>query len=320
MSDTKTDWYFIVNPRAGSGKTMSKWVPAEQKLQKLGIGFVTVMTDHKKHATSLAEDAARLGYRRIMAVGGDGSLHEVMNGICNWCDESGAPTEDFTIGVMPIGSGNDWIKSMGLPHDFDAIISILSDGTTGQMDVVKVRMGNGSCKYMANIGGTGFDSHVCSRVNIQKESGKRSKLIYLDGLRYTMTHISSIRLKVIADGAPVFEGDCYSVALGNGCYSGGGMRQVPLADPCDGILDYMVVPKLPLGTIARQIPRLFSGNLHKSPDVISGRCKSLQIVPLDSSSEDIVELDGEIEGRLPLSIEMEPRKIRVIKTSPDTEA
>ena len=299
---------------------MSKWVPVEQKMQKLGIPFVTVMTDHKKHAIALSEEAANEGYRKIIAVGGDGSAHEILNGICRWCDSTGTPTEEFTIGVIPIGSGNDWVKSLGISHDYDKIVSLIGQECTGTTDVVKVSVGDGSAKYMLNIGGTGFDSQVCDRVNIQKESGMRSSMIYLNSLIYTIFHISAKQFKVIADGETRYEGECYSIALGNGKYSGGGMRQVPNADLDDGILDYMIVPKMPLSRIFRQIPRLFSGNIDKSDDVISGNCRSLQIVPLDAESADIIELDGEIEGRLPLSIEMVERKINVLKASADTEA
>ncbi len=313
MTDTKTAWFFIVNPRAGSGKTMQEWVPAEQRLQKAGIPFTTALTDHKKHATYLAREAAADGYRKIVAVGGDGSVHEVLNGICQWCDSTGTPTEEFTIGVMPIGSGNDWIKSLGVPHDTAKITGLIESDSTGTMDVVKVVASGGKVCYMANIGGVGFDSHVCSRVNIQKEGGKRSKLIYLDSLRYTVTHLTAINIKVIADGSTVFEGPCFSVALGNGCYSGSGMRQVPLADMNDCMLDYMIAPRMPVKTVFKLIPRLFNGTVNEAREAISGRCRSLQIIPLDNASEDIFELDGEIDGKIPLSIVMEERKINVLK-------
>ena len=313
MSEPKTAWYFIVNPRAGSGKTMSEWVPAERMLQNLGIPFITAMTDHKRHATELSYDAAVEGYRRIVAVGGDGSLHETLNGIARYCEESGTDTADFYLGVMPIGSGNDWIKSLGVPHDLGKVIRLIEQGSFGQMDVVKVLTAGGKSAWMANVGGTGFDSHVCNRVNIQKERGMRGKLIYLNALRYTMTHLAQLNLKVIADGNTVHEGICYSIALGNGKYSGSGMRQVPLADINDGIIDYMIVPKVSLPKMMKEMPRLFNGTINESEAVISGRCGSLQIVPLDSASEDIVELDGEIVGQLPLSIEMSGKKINVIR-------
>ena len=313
MTEPKTEGFIIVNPRAGSGKTMSLWVPAEQKMQKLGIPFITAMTDHKRHATALAHDAAAEGYRKILAVGGDGSLHETLAGIARYCDDSGTSTEEFTLGVMPIGSGNDWLKSLDVPNDLDKVIELVERNSVGKMDIVKVTGGGGKVCYMANVGGTGFDSHVCSRVNFQKEGGKRGKLIYLDALRYTITHINPISVKVVADSSTVFEGACYSIALGNGRYSGSGMRQVPLATIDDGIMDYMIVPKAPLHSLVKQIPKLFNGTVNESPLVLSGRCKHLLIEPLDEQSEDIFELDGEIEGKLPMSIEMDGRQINVIR-------
>ena len=89
MTTIKEEWYIIVNPHAGSGKTMKYWVPAERLLKEYNIPFYTVYTTHKHHATQLAAVAARRGYRKIMAVGGDGSIHEVFDGVLGWCETSG---------------------------------------------------------------------------------------------------------------------------------------------------------------------------------------------------------------------------------------
>ena len=185
MSDVKTDFYFIVNPRAGSGKTMFKWIPAEKRLEAQGISFVTAMTDHKRHATQLAMEAAAQGYRRIVAVGGDGSLHEVFNGICRWCEKEKVPTEEFYLAVIPIGSGNDWIKSLGVENDADEALDAVLSGRSRKMDVTRVLCGNKTL-YMANVGGVGFDSRVCLRVNSQKESGRRGSRIYINALIHTI--------------------------------------------------------------------------------------------------------------------------------------
>ena len=314
MTDSKADcYYFIVNPRAGSGKTMYEWLPAERRLKRLGIPCDIAMTDHKRHATALAQHAAAEGYRRIIAVGGDGSLHEVFNGICRWCAATGVPTEEFLIGVVPIGSGNDWIRSLGVPNDTTEVIDLISRNSCGSMDVMRVKSSGGRTAYMANIGGVGFDSHVCKRVNTQKESGRRGKMIYLNSLRYTIFNLKSIYINVVADGEVVFTGLSFSVAFGNGRYSGSGMRQVPLAVMDDGLLDSTIIPKTPLLKVVRELPRLFNGTLHQSEYVISGKCRSLQIVPMDEQSGDIFELDGEIEGWLPMSIEVTGHQIRVIK-------
>ena len=314
MTESKSDCYFfIVNPRAGSGKTMYEWLPAERKLKRLGIPCDIALTDHKRHATALAQQAAAEGYRRIIAVGGDGSLHEVFNGICRWCAATGVPTEEFLLGVVPIGSGNDWIRSLSVPNDTIEVVNLIRRNSFGRMDVMRVKSSGGRTAYMANIGGVGFDSHVCKRVNAQKESGRRGKLIYLNSLRYTIFNLKSINISVVADGEVVYTGLCYSVAFGNGRYSGSGMRQVPLAVLDDGLLDYTIIPKTPLLKVVRELPRLFNGTLHQSVYVISGKCRSLQIVPMDEQSNDIFELDGEIEGLLPMSIEVTGHMINVIK-------
>ncbi len=315
MSGTKTECYFIVNPRAGSGKTMCKWLPAERKLERFGIPFVTALTDHRRHATALAAEAASNGYRKIFAVGGDGSLHEVFNGICGWCSEHGVSPDKFTIGVVPIGSGNDWIKSFGVPNDADEAVDLICRGTTARMDVIRVSCSGGKVSYMANIGGVGFDSHVCRRVNSQKESGRRGKLIYLDALRYTVLNLKSIDICLVADGTVVFSGPCFSVAFGNGRYSGSGMRQVPLARTDDGLLDYTIIPKMPLSRIACEMPRLYKGNLHESKAIICGKCRVLQLMPMREDSADIIELDGEIEGRLPITMEVTGESINAVAAS-----
>ena len=313
MSETKTAWYFIVNPRAGSGTSMSEWLPAEQMLEQEHIPFVTAMTDHKKHAVTLAREAAAEGYRRIAAVGGDGSLHEVLGGICSWCAETGTPTEEFYLAVVPIGSGNDWIKSCRVPNDVPTVIRMIAEESFGWMDILRAESRDGKVGYVANSAGVGFDSHVCERVNRQKERGMRDRLIYLKALRYTFFHLKPIRVVVREDGEAVFAGEAYSIAIGNGPWSGGGMRQVPLAANDDGLIDYMVVPKTKLYKLMKEVPRLFAGTVNESPLIHAGRCRQLRITPLDEVSADIIEYDGEIEGQLPLDLTFAGSRIHVLK-------
>lgn len=323
MNVTKTDWFFIVNPHAGSGKTMCEWIPAEQKCMKLGIPYTTSYTDYKRHATSLAYEAAAEGYRKILAVGGDGSVHEAFNGIMEWCDKTGTDPSEFTLAVAPIGSGNDWIKSLDVPHDMDKVIGLLAENSIGKMDVVRLESGSiesegNSICYMANIGGIGFDSHVCERVNKQKERGRRNKRIYLNSLLYAMRHLKPIKLSVLVDGKELFSGECLSVALGNGRYSGSGMRQVPGAVMDDGLIDITVIPKMSFFAMLKELPRLFTGTFNESGKIAGGRGRILQIIPLDASSRDIIELDGEIEGRLPATFSATGKMINVIKGQEST--
>ena len=318
MTSIHPDWYCIVNPHAGSGKTMPQWAIAEKILTASSVPYKTTLTNYKFHAEKLAYEAAQRGYRRFLAVGGDGSVHEVLNGLVRYAEEAGVAPEEFTLSVIPIGSGNDWIKSLGIPHDTKAAVELLTAGSFARQDIVRVETapvldGNpagsavtGGTSYMANIGGVGFDSHVCERVNALKEQGKRGKLIYLGALIYTMFHTKAFHTRIVADGECVFDGEAYSVAFGNGRYSGGGMRQVPMSEIDDGVLDYMIVPKASLLRILTQIPRLYNGTVNESGLLKTGRSRILEM-----SGENIVEMDGEIVGALPLRLTMTGRQICV---------
>lgn len=308
MAGIKADWYCIINPHAGSGKTMSEWTKAEAALTQLSVPFKTSLTNYKFHAVTLAYEAALHGYRRLIAVGGDGSVHEILNGIMRYCTEYDCPPEDFYLAVIPIGSGNDWIKSNNVPHDTETVINLIALNSFAQQDLVKVETSEGVC-YMANIGGVGFDSHVCNRVNRQKERGKRTKMIYFKALIHSIRWIRSFKGTVVADGKTVFEGDMYSFGMGNGKFCGGGMVQVPNADNRDGWLDYLIVPKGKLRVIIKELPRLFNNTMDQSPIMISGRCRMLE---LTADRNDIIEVDGEIEGNLPLTVSMTGSKINVL--------
>ncbi|MBO4604983.1 MAG: hypothetical protein J5667_00395 [Bacteroidales bacterium] len=317
MSKIRPEWYIIVNPHAGSGKTMRYWVPAESKLKELGVPYYTVYTTHKHHATELAALAARMGYRRIMAVGGDGSIHEVFDGVLGWCEVSGTDPADFYLAVAPIGSGNDWIKSFGIKRDVEKVLEYVAQGSFVQEDVVRVSLAGDKVAYMANIGGLGFDSHVCERVNAQKERGMRSSRIYLNSLLYNFTHTKSFNAAFYRDGELVYSGPILDVAFGNGSYCGGGMQQCNLADPTDGILDAIILPKMPLSSFISEVPRLLRSTLDKSKKILYVRGTNFKVVPLDDQSADIMEIDGEIVGNLPIEISIVPGKKINVLAHPD---
>lgn len=309
MSDTFSDWYVIINPHAGSGKTMSEWKLAEARLCEYGIPYKPVYTGHKSHAKELSEDAARQGYRHIMAVGGDGSVHEVMTGIMNYCSAESVDPSEFYMAVIPIGSGNDWIKSLGVPHDTLAVIDLVRKASFVRQDIVRVTDASDHTCYMANIGGAGFDSQVCVRVNAQKERGYRSRFIYFMSLIHTILHLDRFHAAVEMDGETVYDGPCFSIAFGNGKYSGGGMRQTSLSEIDDGLLDVLVIPVVSLLRIAREIPRLFTGTIHETKCLIYRRCRK---VVLRSEPSIPYEVDGEVEGSTDVSVEMTGQQMNVL--------
>ena len=312
MCETNTGWFIIVNPRAGSGKTISGWTEAEGLLRRRGVPFTVEFTHYKSHARELALQAARDGYRRFLAAGGDGSVHEMFAGVMDYCSESGVPTSEFRLGNIPIGSGNDWLKSTRVPHDIARVVELVAEGSCSLQDVVSVRTSDGGICCMANIGGTGFDSHVCERVNARKERGHRSRWIYVGSLITTILKLKRIRVEVTGDGQLIYSGPCFSVAFGNGPYSGGGMLQTASAVMDDGLVDVMVVPVIPLFRILREAHRLFDGTVPQSKYLVYRQCREITVTPLDPRSADVIEVDGEIEGRLPATVSVPGQQVGIV--------
>lgn len=327
--DNSTIWLAVVNPHAGSGRTASEWKKAEQMLISRGIAFTCRMTDCRQHATEIACRAAEEGYRRFIAVGGDGTIHEVLGGIA--CAIGNArlnggkmDLSEFYLAVIPVGSGNDWIKAHGITHDTASVVGLIEKGSFALQDIAKVTVlehsrgkegGDmlvpGPYSYMVNIGGAGLDARVCDRVNYQKNHGKKGRMLYINSLVYNLVHGDIFNVSIECDGNVVYDGECLSVAFGIGQYSGGGLRQTPDAVTDDGLLDYTVIPPVSVMEMLKDGPRLFNGTFTKADFLVCGRCRLMTVYTAPGHTAP-VEVDGEIVGALPVRIEILPQQINVL--------
>lgn len=313
-------WSAIVNSFAASSKAASLWRRAEERLKSDGIDFEAYFTGESGNATTLAYNACRGGCRKLLAVGGDGTVHDVLGGIMAFIDrDTSATLEDFTLAVIPVGSGNDWIKTAGVPKDIVEAAALLKNGTISKQDVVKVSLLDPSAlpeqkvkevSYMANVGGVGLDASVCEMVNAAKKQGKRGKILYLGALIYKIIHRSTLLAKVLCDGKEVFNGAYLSMAFGIGKYSGGGMRQTPGAVADDGLLDMTIIPDLPLMKIAREVSKLFDGRFLTVPELVTARSKSILVLPADDNA--LIEVDGEVIGPAPVRFDILERQLNIL--------
>ena len=325
VSENKDIWLVVVNVFAASRKAGSVWKKAAVMLENAGIQYKAMFTGGKDNAIAISRKSAARGYRKFIAVGGDGTVHDVLNGIAECVYSSDLPDasiSDFTLAVLPVGSGNDWVKSTGIPKDIQGAVNAIAAGCTGLQDVVKVDvldpsdMAPMSSSYMANVGGVGLDARVCEIVNRKKEQGRRGKKLYVSALIYCIRHRVPVRAVIVCDGKEIFSGRYLSIAFGVGKYSGGGMRQTPLAELGDGMLDVTVIPDISIWTIAKEVWRLFTGTFHEVDVLALAKCREVVVLPDGEADAEPVEVDGEVVGRAPVRMTVLPQQINVVMKDP----
>ena len=304
VSEIKERWLVIVNVFAASQKAGSIWKRSAAYMEAEGIAYEARYTGGEYNATELARKACAEGFRRFVAVGGDGTVHDIINGIAGYSDDNSVKLSEFTLAVIPLGSGNDWVRTFGISKNIRSAVRLLKEGRVACQDIVKVSLLNSSgvetkTRYMANIAGIGLDARVCEIVNRKKKQGYRGKKLYVSALFYCIRHRVPVAAKVICDGQTVFDGKYLSMAFGTGKYSGGGMRQTPLAVPDDGLIDVTIIPDIPMSIIARKVITLFTGTFHTVKQLTLARGAEVVVLPSGQADREPLEVDGEVVGRVP---------------------
>lgn len=302
-------WIAIVNPNAGKGTVVKKWPVISDILTKNKISFEAVFTTHRYHAVELTIDALKSGFRNIISVGGDGTLHEIVNGIFH---QTEVPVHEITVAVIPAGSGNDWVKMYGISQNYEKAVKCIVEGKTLMQDLGRVsytESGVVNTRYMVNIAGIGFDGNICRYITLFRNNGKGGSGIYTKAAVNALLGRRFNKVKVKADGKLFFSGKMFTIGFGIGKYSAGGMIQFPDAVADDGLINIMTarkIPKLKFVFIYRQ---LFTGEIYRIKQVMHTIAKKFEI---HTERPDRVEIDGELVGTTPMSVEVVPRALRVI--------
>ena len=311
MMTIQSAWKVIVSSRSGGGKARHDWPEIANLLKAKSIEFIASITDHAYHAIELAREAVLSGFRKLLVVGGDGAVHEVLNGLYSQTEVS--PSE-VTVGLIPVGSGNDWSRLHRIPADYGRAVDLIAeaDVRTRLQDVACVHTlmdDKPYCRYMMNIGGLGFDSDVCRRFDIAKEHGHAGDRQYLKSLLSGFLAYRPLRFRVVVDGEEFYHGTAFSVALGIGQYCGGGMRQTPDAVPDDGLINVTVVGKLSKWKFLSKVPSLFKGDIYRHKEV---RHTTGRRVEISAAPYSYMEVDGEPVGITPVRIEVIPAGVQVV--------
>ncbi len=302
-------WYIIANPAAGKGRVSRKLPDFEILLQRNGIDYQLVKTQRNGEAGVLAEKAIGEGFRKILAIGGDGTGNEVVNGVIG---QKAVPSQEITFALLSIGTGNDWIKTHGIPRNLKLFIDMMKQGKTTFQDIGTVSYfqdGERRKRYFANIAGMAYDAFVVEKTKAQ--SGIFStKLFYLVSLMRYLFEYRLQRAKVRFDSQDK-DGYFYTINVGICKYAGGGMQIVPHAKPDDGQLAVTIAGKFTKPEVILNTYRFYNGTIAKHPKITTFQTKKLQVYSLESD-QIAVEADGEFLGYTPVEFGIIPKALRIL--------
>lgn len=288
-------FHIIVNPQGGKGKSLKALAKVEQILKSKNVEYVVHKTEYAGHATEITRELSKTPDTKIIMMGGDGSFNEILNGIDNF--------DNVTLGIVPCGSGNDFIKKSGHPLDTEKALEVVLNGKEEYCDYIQL-----DDRRCLNVLGGGMDVDVLLNYATRKHGP--AKVRYYMSLFHVLAHARFHHLRLTVDDGEPMERSVFMIGVGNGGIIGGGIPICPSADPYDGELSIVVVNEMKKSKILVELPGFLSAKHVKKPytEVFSG--KKLRLEVLDDSK---FEVDGEIFDGTDVHAELIHDKLRIFK-------
>ena len=331
--------FFIVNPQSAGGSTGTRW--RGEILPRATARFPAarwVLTRAPGQAAALAARARAEGASVLVAVGGDGTVHEVVNGLLGErLGEAGAPlpeskgaawARDFSpradgeppvVGLVPMGTGCDLAKTLGIPRNVEGALDILASGRSIVADVCEIACvsagGAPVRRFSINTCGCGLSGEVAARVN---GAGwpRHGLLAFLIATLRGVVAYRPREVTIAIDGGPPVSTRLLALFVCNGQYCGGGMRPGLGARPDDGVLRVVEVGAIGLPRVLANIHRLYSGDVETVRGVRVNNARRIDVAPGAPGPVALVDCDGEQPGRLPATYEVRPGALRVVAAFP----
>jgi diacylglycerol kinase (ATP) len=288
--------YIIFNPAAGSVANVEQTLVTLNRLRPSTL----VATEKTGDAEKWTRAAVRRGCDYLVVAGGDGTLNEVVNGIAR----AKRPPK---IGIAPLGTGNDFARTLGLPRSLDENIDILRAGKTRGIDIVRVRSRNRS-RFLVNVSAGGFSGMVDEKITPQIKRNW-GPLAYVRGAAAALPSLHAYKTRIVFDNSEELSTVLYNVVVANGRFVAGGLPIAPEADPRDGLLDVVLIPKRSTPEMALLAAEIVLGKHFSHCAVIFRRAKRISV---RSKPGMCFNVDGEFVGRAPATFQILPHALRFV--------
>lgn len=292
----------VVNPASAGGSTDRRWPEIQDRLRH-HLDFEVAYSQYAGHAIELAGEARRSGYARLIAVGGDGTLNEVVHGAYS----ANSPNPMPALSLIPAGTGADFARTLAIPRSLEQACARLGDprAVPSDLGVVSYQGGDGpGRRYFVNAAGLGYDAEVVNRRNGFNRY-VRGTLPYLASLAATLLSYENKDISVTVDGAS-YRRRINAVVVAIGRFFGGGMRIAPNAEVSDGLFDVVTIGDVGRVELIYNLPGVYRGTHLRNPKISVERAESVRV---DSDQRLLVQADGELLGAAPARFEIIPQAI-----------
>lgn len=295
---------FLVNPASANGSTGRRWPELARRAAALGLDGETVLSERPGHLTELAAQAVAGGATAIVAVGGDGTVHEVVDGLArtDGCDR-------VELGVIPFGTGRDFARSLRIPRGLDDALAVARSGRVRTVDLGRATYTTGdgeAVAYFANFAGAGISGAIADRANrTTKAFGGRLSFIWATLAVFSRWQPTEMTVEIDGDRRQVLLLEALAM---NGDYTAGGMWVAPEASLEDGAFDVVLIGDFSKAEFATTFPKIYRGTHVSHAKVEIVRARELRV---DAPSPLPIVLDGEQPGTTPVRFEIVPAALRV---------
>jgi len=314
--NTNHKWFVLHNPSSGGWKGERDWPHIKKLLNDFNFSFESKKTKYKAHAFEIIKEALLQNFKKFIVIGGDGSLNETVNAILNFDKQK---AEDCVIGYLPVGTGNDWAKTMNIPVDnYEQSLKIILKNKILRQDIGMVQCHNNGKplqRYFLNIASIGFGGAVSKRLeNLRKKGIKTGKLAYLFSVLRGMFSYKAQQLNFNFNNQ-VKDSKLYFGAVAICKFFGGGMQPAPHAHPADNLFELTIVDKLNPYQVIRSLSNFYKGKIEQYKQVNFYKTSHLEVS--NTLRPLLIETDGEFVGETPARFSLLANKINVIINNDD---